>query len=131
MSRLKKSILAGIIILCAAALLVPSKEKEEAKQPTKEVASKAEDVQPPKQQKQLAYSYAMDLIKQRLNDPGSASFPGISERFEHVRYHGNGVYEIKSWVGASNALGATVKKSFTVVLKMEEKEVIPLEVKIE
>lgn len=60
----------------------------------------------------LSYSYMEEFVKQKLKSPGTATFPGTYERFNHIAKTGAKEYVIKSWVDSQNSFGGTVRTNF-------------------
>src|SRR5690554_288071 len=59
--------------------------------------------------KLLAYNFTTEKVKELLKSPGSAKFPGASEKVSHVQYVSPNKYRISSWVDSQNSFGALVR----------------------
>ncbi|MDA3781036.1 MAG: hypothetical protein PF487_12565 [Bacteroidales bacterium] len=68
--------------------------------------------------KQLAYNYAMDFVKERLKSPSSAEFPSLFDRQKHITELSSTVYVINSWVESQNSFGAMIKTKFSCRIKI-------------
>jgi len=69
--------------------------------------------------KARAYTYAQIAVKDNLTSPGTAKFPSITEAI--ITSEGD-TYTIKAHVDAQNALGATVRENFLVVVELTGKD---------
>ena len=67
----------------------------------------------------LAYNYAEKFVKQHLKSPGTAKFPGLFEKDEHITELGNGEYRINSWVDSQNGFGAMIRSRFSCKIIIE------------
>jgi len=73
--------------------------------------------------KQLAYNYAMDYVKQKLKSPSSAEFPSLFDRQEHITELSSTEYQINSWVESQNSFGAMIKTNFSCLIKIANEKV--------
>lgn len=64
----------------------------------------------------MAYNVASERLERQLVDPGSAEYPGLMERREHIEKTGQR-YQIDSWVQADNRLGGTVRMRWTAQVR--------------
>jgi len=66
----------------------------------------------------LAYNYSEDCVKKILKAPGTAKFPGLLEKADHIKDLGGGRYQINSWVDSQNGFGALLRSRFVCIVKI-------------
>lgn len=66
----------------------------------------------------LAYTYSEDCVKKILKAPGTAKFPGLLEKADHIKDLGGGRYQINSWVDSQNGFGALLRSRFLCIVKI-------------
>lgn len=84
-----------------------------------------------RENKGMAYLMIEDFVKRSLISPGSAKFPGIFKRYDHVKYLTEQKYSIISYVDSQNSFGALLRTNFTGVIKQiseDEWELISLKI---
>ena len=81
--------------------------------------------------KLLAYKLATDFVKESLTEPTTAEFPNTKEKLKHIKYLGKKRYRINSWVDSQDTYGATTRKRFSCILKIDSSSVIKESFRIE
>lgn len=96
------------IILSVLVILILSRAKTDGpKQPQAPRDWRTED------HRYLAYTVAEQAVTKVLASPGSAQFPGMFEKPDHVRcINGTQRYYVKSWVDSQNTFGALIRTEF-------------------
>lgn len=79
----------------------------------------------------LAYNLASDFVKESLQEPATAEFPNTKEKLKQVIHLGNNRYRINSWVDSQDTYGATTRRKFSCVLRVEASGVKMEEFRIE
>lgn len=64
-----------------------------------------------------AYIMMQRFVKRHLISPGTAKFPGVLDRIDHVTALGNQTYRIISYVDSQNAFGAMLRTRFVGKIK--------------
>ena len=81
--------------------------------------------------KLLAYKLATSFVKESLTEPTTAEFPNTKEKLKHIKYLGEKRYRINSWVDSQDTYGATTRKRFSFIFKIDSSSVIKESFKIE
>lgn len=110
--------LAGLMILgltqCGGARDQVSEKKAKADSETAIYTDNAPD-----SERLLAYNLASDFVKESLQEPATAEFPNTKEKLKQVIPLGNNRYQINSWVDSQDTYGATTRRKFSCVLRVE------------
>lgn len=103
--QLKGSIILGVIFLILGYIAWPNENKSD-RGPKKEDISKL-DVD--------AYVMSEEFIKKQLKAPATADFPGGSDG--RVKYLGDSIFYIDSYVDAQNSFGANLRSNYSGKVK--------------
>jgi hypothetical protein len=110
-------------VLGAFCLLYLTNRKGNAKPvvTTAAAAAAAPAAPAPEHDKIGAWVMAQQFVKDGLKSPGSADFGSVFGEYQKaddcVTDLGDGKYQVRGWVDAQNAFGATLRSNFTVTLK--------------
>lgn len=124
----------GFVILIAAIFIFGESEVNEHtyKKPQKISTKEVKKENPESIQKLLlAYNWSTDFVKKSLKSPSSASFAGLSEKPNHVKYIGNDTYLITSYVDSQNGFGAMIRSNYTCKIQFKGDKVVCTDLIIE
>ena len=98
------ALIAGVILLFNSCTAKSSSEKAEDEQHSRDIA---------------VMSYAQLLVEEHLVSPSSAKFASLDEH----RIVGTGLrYKIEGYVDSENAMGASLRKDYVVILEFEDEK---------